>query len=203
MQLKICDFGLSRGVESTFDTAMSTVQVVTRWYRAPELLLMWDKNTHLAAFDIWSVGCIFAELLQSPRRRPIFPGKGYLEQIDQIIDICGSPKEEDMKGIEKAITYVKNMPHKEKKTFFKGQENYPNPLAIDLLEKLLAFDPTLRITVEDALAHPYLESMHDPDDEPTCPTFDFNFNLSVISAPNETLAVFLKKPDLDPPTIPS
>mmetsp|Transcript_5272 Transcript_5272/g.19716 ORF Transcript_5272/g.19716 Transcript_5272/m.19716 type:complete len:403 (-) Transcript_5272:234-1442(-) len=175
MHLKICDFGLSRGVELSFDTAMSTVQVVTRWYRAPELLLMWDKNTHLAAFDIWSVGCIFAELLQKPRRRPIFPGKHYLDQIDQIIKICGTPSQDDIRGVGKAINYVNKLPPMPKRPFFKGQEDYPNPLAIDLLEKMLAFNPEKRITLDDALAHPYLKEIRDEEFELTCDPFKFRF----------------------------
>lgn len=67
-ELKICDFGLSRGID--FETSvMSTPYVATRWYRAPELLLMWDTATK--AIDIWSVGCIFAEMLG---RKVLFPG---------------------------------------------------------------------------------------------------------------------------------
>lgn len=73
MDVKICDFGLSRGIDFDNDPTMSTPYVATRWYRAPELLLMWDKATK--AIDIWSVGCIFAELLDKPKRKVLFPGK--------------------------------------------------------------------------------------------------------------------------------
>jgi len=174
MDVKLCDFGLSRGVDFETDPTMSTTYVATRWYRAPELLLMWEKASK--ALDLWSIGCIFAEMLDSPpKRRVLFPGKHYLNQLELILNVCGTPPEDEIKGCLKAKRYMKTLAKKPKQEF-KNMFPNANPLAIDLLDKLLAFDPTKRITVEDALAHPYLESMHDPEDEPTCPTFDFNFN---------------------------
>jgi serine/threonine protein kinase len=176
MDVKLCDFGLSRGIDFETDPKMSTAYVATRWYRAPELLLVWDKASK--ALDLWSVGCIFAEMLKPPSdRRALFPGKDTLNQLDIIMDVCGTPEEDEIKGCEKAIKYMKFIASKSKKPKKDFRAMYPNanPLAIDLLEKLLTFDPTKRITVEEALAHPYLETMHDPEDEPTCEAFDFNF----------------------------
>lgn len=160
--------GLSRGIELS-NPVMSTPYVATRWYRAPELLLMWEQATK--ALDIWSVGCIMAELLG---RKPFFPGNNYLHQLDLILDVLGTPKDEDIKGCEKGVNYLKQLPRRAGKDF---RQIFPNasPAALDLLKKMLHFNPVKRITVEQALEHPYLASLHEPSDEPTCPPFDFSF----------------------------
>jgi len=174
MDVKLCDFGLSRGVDFETDPTMSTTYVATRWYRAPELLLMWDQASK--ALDVWSIGCILAELLEPlPRKKVLFPGKHYLNQLELILNVCGTPPEDEIKGCVKAKKYMKSLPKKPKQ-HFKDMYPHANPLAVDLLEKMLSFDPTKRITVEECLEHAYLETMHDPEDEPTCPTFDFKFN---------------------------
>ena len=84
-----------------------TEYVVTRWYRAPELLLSCDHYT--AAIDVWSVGCILAELLL---RKPIFPGKDYINQLQLIIDVLGSPSDQELSFINntKAQQYIKTLP---------------------------------------------------------------------------------------------
>lgn len=99
-----------------------------------------------------------------------------MNQLDLILDVCGTPADADIKGCAKAKKYLKQLPHKLKKDLAKL---YPhaNPIAIDLLQKMLTFDPTKRVTVEEALGHAYLESMHDPEDEPDCKDV-FNFNIS-------------------------
>lgn len=148
---------------------MSTPYVATRWYRAPELLLMWETATK--AIDVWSVGCIFAELFL---RKALFPGKNYLHQVDLILDVLGTPAEHEIKGCEKAKNYVRGLPFKQQRSF---RSLFPNAStqALDLLSKMLKFDPTERITVEEALKHPYLESLHDANDEPSAEIFDFSF----------------------------
>jgi serine/threonine protein kinase len=90
--LKICDFGLSRTNEAS---SKKTEYVVTRWYRAPELLL--NAGAYTPAIDIWSVGCIVAEMLG---RRPAFPGEDFLDQLRLIIRALGSPSEKDMSFIQ-------------------------------------------------------------------------------------------------------
>eukprot|EP00191_Tetraselmis_sp_GSL018_P006474 CAMPEP_0177608022 /NCGR_PEP_ID=MMETSP0419_2-20121207/18239_1 /TAXON_ID=582737 /ORGANISM="Tetraselmis sp., Strain GSL018" /LENGTH=377 /DNA_ID=CAMNT_0019102663 /DNA_START=407 /DNA_END=1540 /DNA_ORIENTATION=- len=167
--LKICDFGLAR---TSREKEFMTEYVVTRWYRAPELLLSCTEYT--SAIDVWSVGCIFAELLG---RKALFPGKDYVHQLNLITKVIGSPSEEDLMFIssEKARRYIRSLPKHEHVGF---QKLFPkaNEMAVDLVEKMLVFDPNKRITVEQALEHPYLASLHDVNDEPTCEApFDFDF----------------------------
>jgi len=158
--LKICDFGLGR---SAIMQPELTEYVTTRWYRAPEVLLCSD--TYSYAIDVWAAGCILYEMLT---RRPLFPGKEYLNQINLILDRLGTPTEEDIQNIRnnKARDYISNLPKRSKLSFALTLPRETNPLAIDLLEKMLVFDPPSRITVHDALRHPYLARLHDAEDEP-------------------------------------
>lgn len=170
--LKVCDFGLARGVEPDEDNMELTEYVVTRWYRAPEIMLSTKEYTK--AIDIWSTGCIFAELLG---RKPLFPGDDYIHQLQIICDKLGTPREDELHFVtsEKAMRFMKNQPMKPAIPFNKL---FPTakPTAIDLLEKMLVFDPAKRISVEKALEHPYLESLHNVEDEPIADsTFSFDF----------------------------
>jgi serine/threonine protein kinase len=171
--LKVCDFGLARVAHPEENHAgFMTEYVATRWYRAPEIMLSWKEYTK--AIDVWSVGCIFAELLG---RRPLFPGKDYIHQLNLITDVIGTPDEEDIDCIEseKARRYIRSLPFKPP---IPPERIFPNanPEAIDLLQRMLVFHPGKRVTVEDALAHPYLASLHDPSDEPLAHAeFSFDF----------------------------
>ncbi|KAK9815669.1 hypothetical protein WJX72_007692 [[Myrmecia] bisecta] len=167
--LKICDFGLAR---TSTERNFMTEYVVTRWYRAPELLLSCEQYT--AAIDVWSVGCIMAELLQ---RKPLFPGKDYIDQLKLIIKTLGSPSDSDLTFInsQKARAYIKALPTSQRAQF---RSMFPeaSPKALDLMEKMLQFDPRKRITVEEALKHPYLAQLHDESAEPSAPKpFEFDF----------------------------
>ncbi|CAJ2654301.1 mitogen-activated protein kinase homolog NTF6-like [Trifolium pratense] len=173
--LKICDFGLAR---TTSEADFMTEYVVTRWYRAPELLLNCSEYT--AAIDVWSVGCILMEIL---RREPLFPGKDYVQQLSLITELLGSPNEEDLGFLrsDNAKKYVKQLPHVDKQPF---SQRFPDisPLAIDLTEKMLVFDPSKRITVEEALNHPYMSSLHEINEEPVCPSpFVFDFEQATLN----------------------
>ncbi|XP_074330458.1 mitogen-activated protein kinase homolog NTF6-like [Apium graveolens] len=173
--LKICDFGLAR---TTSETDFMTEYVVTRWYRAPELLLNCSEYT--AAIDIWSVGCILMEII---KREPLFPGKDYVQQLRLITELLGSPEDSDLGFLrsDNARRYVKQLRHIPKKPF---AEKFPNvsQLAIDLAERMLVFDPSKRITVEEALNHPFLLSLHEINEEPTCQSpFNFDFEQTSLS----------------------
>jgi serine/threonine protein kinase len=107
----------------------------------------------------------------------MFPGRDYMNQLHLIIDTLGTPSYEDTEYIasEKAKAYIRSLPYKSKVNYRKMFPKAPE-LALDLLEKCLTFTPEKRITVEQALAHPYLKLLHDPSDEPACPQpFDVDF----------------------------
>ncbi|KAM7252477.1 hypothetical protein ACFE04_024360 [Oxalis oulophora] len=154
--LKICDFGLAR--TSSGNEQFMTEYVVTRWYRAPELLLCCDN--YGTSIDVWSVGCIFAEILG---RKPIFPGTECLNQLKLIVNILGSQQESDIQFIDnpKARRFIKSIPYS-RGTHLSNLYPHADPLAIDLLQRMLVFDPTKRITVDEALLHPYLAGLYDP-----------------------------------------
>ncbi|KAF3961901.1 hypothetical protein CMV_013526 [Castanea mollissima] len=167
--LKICDFGLAR---PTAENEFMTEYVVTRWYRAPELLL--NSSDYTAAIDVWSVGCIFMELMN---RKPLFPGKDHVHQMRLLIELLGTPTESDLGFVrnEDARRYIRQLPSHPRQPLA-AVFSHVHPLAIDLIEKMFTFDPTKRITVEEALAHPYLARLHDIADEPVCPKpFSFDF----------------------------
>ncbi|KAG0641744.1 kinase-like domain-containing protein [Tuber brumale] len=175
-ELKICDFGLARGfsVDPEENAGYMTEYVATRWYRAPEIMLSFQSYTK--AIDVWSVGCILAELLGG---RPFFKGRDYVDQLNQILHYLGTPNEETLNriGSPRAQEYVRNLPFMPKVPFGRLFPN-ANPDALDLLNQMLAFDPTSRVSVETALEHSYLQIWHDAQDEPDCPTpFDFSFEV--------------------------
>lgn len=161
--LKICDFGLARVNDPEHDhKGLLTEYVATRWYRAPEIML--NSKGYTKSIDIWSVGCIFGEMFSC---RPLFPGKHYVDQLTLILGVLGYPKREDQAWIvnSNARRFVERFKNSSGKPW---KDVYPmaDAKAIDLLERLLAFNPATRITVEEALAHPYLECYYDPTDEP-------------------------------------
>ena len=172
--LKICDFGLARWSSENEDTdaGFMTEYVATRWYRAPEIMLSWKRYTK--GIDVWSTGCIFAELLG---RKPLFPGRDYIDQLTLITQVLGKPSEEDTEDIEsdKARRFMRKLPDTPPQSL---QAMYPNssPDAIDLLQRMLTFNPAKRPSVEECLSHPFLASLHDVDDEPVAhAAFDFSF----------------------------
>ncbi|SBS85304.1 mitogen-activated protein kinase 2, putative [Plasmodium malariae] len=204
--VKICDFGLARTINYEQDIHIVkdveekeeneepgphnknlkkqlTSHVVTRWYRAPELILLQENYTK--SIDIWSTGCIFAELLNmmkchinNPTNRfPLFPGsscfplspdhnskkvheKSNRDQLNVIFNVIGTPTEDDLKSINKdeVIKYIKLFPPREgidlKNKFPSISEE-----GIDLLESMLRFNAKKRITIDNALSHPYLKDV--------------------------------------------
>jgi len=168
--LKICDYGLARiyypGEE--FQTCPMTEYVCTRWYRAPEVLCSW--NDYEKAIDIWSVGCIFAEML---RRKPLFPGKNTQHQLQMIISTLGTPEKDVLKRIpnDKCRKFIESLPTSGGKPLEELVTN-ASPEALDVLKKTLRFSPSKRLTVEQVLEHRYLAQLHCPEDEPTRTALD-------------------------------
>ncbi|XP_075470241.1 mitogen-activated protein kinase 13 isoform X1 [Ascaphus truei] len=162
-ELKILDFGLARHAD-----AEMTGYVVTRWYRAPEVILSWMHYNKTV--DIWSVGCIMGEMLTG---KPLFKGKDYLDQLTQILKVTGVPGPEFVQKLEDlaAKKYIQSLPKIPKKDF---SVLFPNAssLAVDLLEKMLELDVDKRLTATDALAHPYFDEYRDVEEETEAPPYD-------------------------------
>jgi serine/threonine protein kinase len=132
------------------------------------------SHNYSKSIDVWSAGCTFAELLS---KNYLFPGDNYLAQIKLIIDLLGSPTELDLDFISNnnAKSYVANfkgIPKKPLETIV----NYNNKEALDLLEKMIVFNPSRRITIQDALQHPYVAAIR--DEGVVDPTFQGNINFS-------------------------
>jgi len=165
--LKICDFGLARGIHAPMmeNDEMITKYVVTRWYRAPEVVLC-NKN-YTEAIDLWAVGCVFAELIG---RQPVFQGKTHLNQIQIIQQFVGKLSDEELNSIDDQNSRNYLLMNEQKmnitkknnaiKSFWEQRFPDANPLAIDLLKKLLAFNPAERINVYDAIKHEYFKDIN-------------------------------------------
>ncbi|PHT54962.1 Mitogen-activated protein kinase 8 [Capsicum baccatum] len=156
MRRQVCDFGLARvAFSDTPTTILWTDYVATMWYREPELCgSFFSKYT--PAIDIWSIGCIFAEVLTG---KPLFSGKSVVHQLDLITDLLGTPSADIISGcgfvVRRHLTDMKKkspVPFTEK--FLKA-----DPLALRLLHRLLAFDPKDHPTAEEALADPYFKGL--------------------------------------------
>lgn len=181
--LKICDFGLARSAQPHTESSAAgfmTEYVATRWYRAPEIMLTYQHYTK--AIDMWAVGCIIAEMIGGV---PLFPGKDYIDQLALILEVVGTPDNDQYFYIKsrRARHHMKSLPFHVRKDF---RVMFPeaNPLALDLIDRLLVFDPTSRMTVEEALMHPYVANYHEPLDEPTAPRLPrdfFDFEVKPVS----------------------
>ena len=151
MKLKLCDFGLSR----MFSLPMGkmTHEIITLWYRPPEVLLGIENYT--TKVDSWSIGCIMAEMITG---KPLFPGDSEIGQLFKIFQIMGTPNEESWPGITKLKDYSINFPQWKPK---KIKDLFPNfdKDGLDLMEKFLQMDPDKRITIKDAINHPFLEKV--------------------------------------------
>jgi len=148
-----------------------TEYVVTRWYRAPEIMLACKKYSK--EVDVWAVGCIFGEML---RRKAMFPGTDYMEQLRLIVECMGTPSEDDLTFItsERALSFIRKQRGNPASSFETLYGRF-DPLAQDLLRKMLVLNPSRRLTIDAALEHPYLASLHCADDEPVAESL-FNFD---------------------------
>uniref|UniRef100_H9GHV5 Stress-activated protein kinase JNK n=4 Tax=Amniota TaxID=32524 RepID=H9GHV5_ANOCA len=165
--LKILDFGLARTAGTSF---MMTPYVVTRYYRAPEVILGMGYKENV---DIWSVGCIMGEMIKGG---VLFPGTDHIDQWNKVIEQLGTPCPEFMKKLQPTVrTYVENRP---KYAGYSFEKLFPDVLfpvdsehnkfkasqARDLLSKMLVIDASKRISVDEALQHPYINVWYDPSE---------------------------------------
>ena len=178
--VKLCDFGMSRGIKE--ENALLTEYVVTRYYRAPEVML--SSHHYTKKIDVWSVGCAFAELLS---KKFLFPGDNYIAQIKLIIDVLGTQDVSDLNFISNSsaksfVMQFQNIPKKNFKDILKCE----NPQAVDLVEKMLVFNPDKRFSIEDCLNHPYLKNMREGIEDPV---FNGKINLE-FDDKNVTFSLF-------------
>lgn len=146
--LKIADFGLSRVMTDPFINKYS-VDVVSLWYRSPEILL--GCKEYGFSIDLWSIGCIFAEMVT---KKALFPGQTEIDQIYKIFRILGTPNEDVWKGVSELPNYkilFPIWPPKYISEIVPGLELE----GLNLLEQLLKYDPKLRISGKEALLHSY------------------------------------------------
>ncbi|KAJ7901172.1 Pkinase-domain-containing protein [Mycena olivaceomarginata] len=146
--LKLADFGLARA----FGLPMRTLthEVVTLWYRAPEVLL--GSRHYSTALDIWSVGCIFAEMAMCGT--PLFPGDSEIDQIFRIFRIMGTPNETTWPGLEALPDYKTSFPQWSPQDLARVVPTLDKD-GLDILNMMLTYDISKRISAKRMLLHPY------------------------------------------------
>lgn len=155
--LKLADFGLARAFG--IPVKNFTHEVVTLWYRAPDILL--GSKNYTTSVDIWSVGCIFAEIVN---RQPLFPGQNDADQLSKIFQIRGTPSVEEWPGLTELPLYEQHMQQMGNHQIRPLNTLVPTlcEQGLDLLDQMLRCNPAERITARAAMAHPYLADV--PDD---------------------------------------
>ncbi|KII90385.1 hypothetical protein PLICRDRAFT_38907 [Plicaturopsis crispa FD-325 SS-3] len=146
--LKLADFGLARAFGIPMRTY--THEVVTLWYRAPEVLL--GSRHYSTAIDMWSVGCIFAEMIM--KGIPLFPGDSEIDQIFRIFRVLGTPNEQTWPGVSNLPDYKTSFPHWSAEDLGRIVTALDDA-GLDLLKATLTYDTAKRISAKRALVHPY------------------------------------------------
>lgn len=164
--IKVADFGLARSVAQKEDGNDPVVSdyVATRWYRAPEILL--GSQCYNKDVDMWSAGCILAELITG---KVLFSGKSTVNQIELVIELLGRPTNDEVESLGSPLAWkvlqdIKTQKCKSFTQLFSGEGKD----ALDLLRKLLTLSPATRISVDEALKHPYVKNFHCAADEIAC-----------------------------------
>jgi len=149
--LNLADFGLARAYAVPLRTY--THEVVTLWYRAPEVLL--GAKQYSIPVDVWSAACIFAELLT---KKPLFAGDSEIDEIFKIFQLLGTPTEAIWPGVSQLPDYKPQFPNWAAKPFA-GAFPGIDPLAVDLLSKMLVYEPARRLSCRNCLTHPYFDDL--------------------------------------------
>ncbi|XP_010871849.2 mitogen-activated protein kinase 15 [Esox lucius] len=196
--VKLCDFGLARSLyqiqEDSGNPAL-TEYVATRWYRAPEILL--GSSRYTKGVDMWSIGCILGEMLLG---KPLFPGTSTINQIERIMSAIPHPSPEDILSIksEYGASVIQRMLLRPSVSLEELlQPSVPSD-ALDLVCRLLVFNPDKRLTAEQALQHPYVSKFHNPAKEPALDydvilPVDDDVQLSVVQYRNKLYEMILEK----------
>ncbi|XP_068603204.1 STKc_p38 domain-containing protein [Brachionichthys hirsutus] len=165
-ELKILDFGLARQTESEM-----TGYVVTRWYRAPEVIFNWMHYSQTV--DVWSAACILVEMITG---HVLFQGADSIDQLKKILHLTGTPDSSLVQRMQSkdAQSYMQGLPIQKKKNF-KDVFPHMDKNAVDLMEGILLLDPETRLTAKQGLSHPFLAEYHDPECEPDSERYDDSF----------------------------
>ncbi|XP_037927527.1 cyclin-dependent kinase 1-like [Teleopsis dalmanni] len=150
--IKVADFGLGRSIG--VPVRIYTHEIVTLWYRAPEVLL--GSPRYACPVDIWSIGCIFAEMAT---RKPLFQGDSEIDQLFRMFRILKTPSEDMWPGVTSLPDYKVTFPCWSSFTLPKQLKNL-NELGLDLIQKMLIYDPCHRISAKDILKHPYFNGFN-------------------------------------------
>ncbi|XP_018407232.1 PREDICTED: putative serine/threonine-protein kinase C05D10.2 [Cyphomyrmex costatus] len=198
---KIADFGLARSVtqigqgdgETGSDPTL-TDYVATRWYRAPEILIASKRYTK--GIDMWSLGCIFGEMLLG---KPLFPGSSTINQVERIMITLPPPTDEDLVSVSAGYgtNLLEKTPNKPKRTL-KDLLPEVSENALDLISNLIVFNPTQRLTAVEALEHLYVADFHRKGNEPergfsVIPLLNDDVQLSVDEYRNKLYAMMDEK----------
>ncbi|XP_057756770.1 shaggy-related protein kinase theta-like isoform X1 [Arachis stenosperma] len=179
-QLKICDFGSAKML---VPGEPNISYICSRYYRAPELIF--GATEYTTAIDVWSAGCVLAELMLG---QPMFPGESGVDQLVEIIKILGTPTKEEIKCMNpnyNEFKFPQIKAHPWHKVFPKAMP----PQAIDLVSRMLQYSPNLRCTALEACAHPFFDDLRNPNitlpnGRPLPPLFDFTAQ-ELADAPDE------------------
>ncbi|KAK4761646.1 hypothetical protein SAY87_029530 [Trapa incisa] len=152
-QLKVCDFGSAKKL---VPSEPNIAYICSRYYRAPELIF--GASEYTTAIDMWSFGCVLAELLLG---RPLFPGESSVDQLVEIIKVLGTPSREEIKCMNPHYTEFK-FPHIKAHSWLKVLHKRMPPEAVDLVSRLLQYSPKLRYTALEACAHPFFNDLRNP-----------------------------------------
>ncbi|KAL0838259.1 hypothetical protein Bca101_090149 [Brassica carinata] len=178
-QVKLCDFGSAKVLVKG---EPNISYICSRYYRAPELIF--GATEYTTAIDVWSAGCVLAELLLG---QPLFPGESRVDQLVEIIKVLGTPTREEIKCMNPNYTdfkFPQIKAHPWHKVFHKGMP----PEAVDLVSRLLQYSPNLRFTAIDVLVHPFFDELRDPNGSLFPPLFNFKPHAELQGVPLEMVA---------------
>jgi len=151
LELKIADFGLARAF--TVPSRSYSSEVVTLWYRPPDVLL--GSQNYTTSIDMWSIGCVFAEMATG---KPLFTGRSSEDQLIKIFKIMGTPSLDEYPEFQELSEWRDDFPKYKSKDIKNIVPGLQEP-GVDLLKKLLKYNPSLRLTAHEAMDHEYLSEL--------------------------------------------
>jgi len=169
LQLRLCDFGSAKILVSH---EQNVAYICSRYYRAPELIF--GATYYTTAIDIWSTGCVFAELFLGT---PLFAGESGIDQLVEIIKVLGTPSRKQIHAMNPGYRDINKFPVIKKIPWEKLFPSEISPEALDLIAKMLRYTPSHRILPLESLCHPFfkdLKERHTNPDGPIHTNFDFN-----------------------------